>query len=319
MARNNEVPRVMTAMVTPFNEGGIDREATEDLAGYLVDNGSEGLVLAGTTGESPTIHNLELPELIEVVRGAVSVPLWIGVGSSNTALAVQRAESLADDFEGEIDGFLAVAPYYNRPGQYGIEHYYRSIAQVGLPVLMYDIPTRTGRKIETETILRLAEVDNIAGLKDAAGDLDETAKVIKQSPDDFLVYSGDDARTLDLVEEGAVGVISVTSHWAGEAMRAMIRAAQERRSDEAGKIHRILVDSGAYAFQSSEAAPNPIPAKVMMNALGIRVGEGRPPMIADPETMRALYQEARIVLDDFHGRYVTLQKSLEQMSYGAPH
>jgi 4-hydroxy-tetrahydrodipicolinate synthase len=200
------IGRVATAMVTPFDErGDLDLDAAVELANWLVENGSDGLVPVGTTGESPTLTESEELVLFRTVREAVSVPVVAGAGSNSTASAVEQTRRAS---ETGVDAILSVAPYYNRPSQAGLEAHFRAVAAATeLPVILYDIPGRTGRKISTETILRLArEVPNIVGLKDAAGDPGETARVIAAAPSGFEVYSG--TPRFFPCSLGAVGVIS---------------------------------------------------------------------------------------------------------------
>jgi 4-hydroxy-tetrahydrodipicolinate synthase len=282
-------------MVTPFDErGDLDLDAAVELANWLVENGSDGLVLAGTTGESPTLTESEELVLFRTVRDAVSVPVVAGAGSNSTASAVEQTRRAS---ETGVDAILSVAPYYNRPSQAGLDAHFRAVAgATDLPVILYDIPGRTGRKIATETILRLAhEVPNIVGLKDAAGDPGETARVIAQAPSGFEVYSGDDPLTLPLLALGAVGVISVASHWVGRQMGEMIEAFEKGDVATARRINAGLIAS--YDFETGDDAPNPIPTKTLLRVLGLKVGECRPPMGPAPE---GLADRARRVLEDLN-------------------
>ncbi len=281
--------RVITAMVTPFDEGGaLDLDSAANLAAWLVDNGSDGLVLAGTTGESPVLSDSEEVALTRAVRSAVKVPLLLGTGSNDTAYAVsatRRAEQLG------VDGVLVVGPYYNRPSQAGLDHYFRSVAAATpLPVVIYDIPVRTGRKINTATMLRLVhEVPNLVGLKDAAGNPAETARFLRDAPDGFEVYSGDDPFTLPLLSVGAVGVISVASHWAGRQIGDMIAAFAKGDIGEAVRLNHGLIES--YEFETGDEAPNPVPTKAMLRVLGLKVGQCRPPMGVAPDWLEPRARE----------------------------
>lgn len=289
------IGRVATAMVTPFDERGeLDLDAAVELANWLVENGSDGLVLAGTTGESPTMTESEELVLFRTVREAVSVPVVAGTGSNSTASAVEHTRRAS---ETGVDAILSVAPYYNRPSQAGLEAHFRAVAAAtDLPVILYDIPVRTGRKVSSETILRLAhDVPNIVGLKDAAGDPGETARVIAEAPSDFEVYSGDDPLTLPLLSVGAVGVISVASHWVGRQMGEMIQAFEKGDVAAARRINAGLLAS--YAYETGDDAPNPIPTKTLLRVLGLKVGECRPPMGPAPE---GLADRARRVLEDLN-------------------
>jgi 4-hydroxy-tetrahydrodipicolinate synthase len=287
-----EFGRVLTAMVTPFDDNGeLDLGAAEELANFLVETGSDGLVLAGTTGESPTLTESEELVLFRTVRAAVKVPLLAGAGSNSTASAVSMTRQASTT---GVDGILSVAPYYNRPPQAGLDAHFRAIAAATeLPVIIYDIPIRTGRKVATDTLVRLAnEVPNIVGLKDAAGDAPETARLMSRVDDDFVLYSGDDAMTLPLLAVGAVGVIAVASHWAARQMGEMIDAFGKGDVTTARAINESLIPS--YAYETSEAAPNPIPTKTLLRVLGLRVGECRPPLGPAPDD---LADAARAVLD----------------------
>ena len=285
--------QVITAMVTPFDErGALDLDAAATLADWLVDNGSDGLVLCGSTGESPVLTDSEEVALARVVRSTVSVPILLGTGSNDTAYAIEATRRSA---ELGIDGVLLVTPYYNRPPQSGIEAHFRAVAAAtDLPVVLYDIPIRTGRKIETDLILRLVEqVPNIVAVKDATGDPAESARLVAQAPSGFELYSGDDAFTLPLLSIGAVGVISVASHWVGRQLGEMVSAYEKGDVVTATRINAGLIPS--YDFESTPEAPNPIPTKAMLRVLGLPVGQCRLPMGPGPE---GLEDRARAVLAD---------------------
>jgi 4-hydroxy-tetrahydrodipicolinate synthase len=284
--------RVVTAMVTPFDDrGDLDLDAAAELAQWLVETGSDGLVLAGTTGESPALTDSEALALFRRVRETVSVPLLAGTGSNSTAHAVELTRRAS---ETGVDGILSVTPYYNRPPQAGIEAHFRAVAAAtSLPVVIYDIPVRTGRKVATDTLLRLArEVDNVVAVKDAAGNPAESARLMAGAPADLELYSGDDNMTLPLLAVGAVGVISVASHWVARQMAEMIVAFEKGDLETARRVNARLIPS--FDFETGEDAPNPIPAKALLRVLGLRVGECRPPMGAAPD---GLAERARAVLD----------------------
>ncbi len=273
--------KVLTSMVTPFrDDGSLDLGAAAVLARWLADNGSDGLVVAGTTGEAPTLTHDEQIELIGAVVSAVDVPVVAGAGSNDTAAAVELTERAAEAGAG---GILSVAPYYNRPSQAGMARHFSAVAAATrLPVLIYDIPVRTGRKVDTATLLELAHgVANIAGIKDAAGDPAETAQLIAQAPDGFEVYSGDDSLTLPLLAVGAVGVIGVATHWAAAEHAEMIEAFEQGDVAAARRINADLIPS--FDYETGSAAPNPVPAKAMMRLLGLPVGRCRPPMDVEPD------------------------------------
>ncbi|MDE0116209.1 MAG: 4-hydroxy-tetrahydrodipicolinate synthase [bacterium] len=277
--------KVLTAMVTPFrDDGSLDLGAAAVLARWLADNGSDGLVVAGTTGEAPTLTHDEQIELIGAVVSAVDVPVVAGAGSNDTAAAVELTERAAEAGAG---GILSVAPYYNRPSQAGMARHFSAVAAATrLPVLIYDIPVRTGRKVDTATLLELAHgVANIAGIKDAAGDPAETAQLIAQAPDGFEVYSGDDSLTLPLLAVGAVGVIGVATHWTGAEHADMIAAFERGDVAAARRINAGLQPS--FNYETGLAAPNPVPAKAMMRRIGLPVGHCRPPLDVEPDGLAA--------------------------------
>ena len=268
-------------MVTPFNEdGALDVDASVTLAKWLVEQGSEGLVITGTTGEGPAVTDEEDWELWRAVAEAVTVPVIAGTTTNDTAHSVhqtRKAEELG------CDGILAVTPYYNRPSQEGIYAHFDAVAAATrLPVVLYDIPVRTGRKIETTTLLRLAhEIPKVVAVKDAAGNPGETAKVIRDAPEGFEVYSGDDNLTLPLLAVGAVGVISVAAHWSAPEFVAMMDAWEAGKVDEARQINARLLES--FDYETGDEAPNPVPTKAMMRTLGLPVGEPRLPMGPTPD------------------------------------
>jgi 4-hydroxy-tetrahydrodipicolinate synthase len=284
--------RVITAMVTPFDDGGsVDLGVAVELARWLVAHGSDGLVLTGSTGESSVLTDDEKVALWEAVAGAVGVPVIAGSGSNDTAHSVDMTRRAASC---GVDGVLVVTPYYNRPSQAGIHEHFRACAEAAgtLPVMLYDIPVRSGRRIAVDTTLRLArEVPNIVALKDAAADPPTTAHLIAQAPAGFEVYSGDDVMTLPFLAIGAVGVVSVASHWIGPQFRQVVDAFLA--GDLAGAIagNAELLDS--FDFESTPEFPNPLPAKAVMRALGLRVGQCRLPM--GPSTPELDAQAAKVL------------------------
>ena len=281
--------KVLTAMVTPFDKSGdLDLDVAADLAKWLLDNGNDGLVVAGTTGESPTLTHDEQTELVATVVDTVDAPVIAGAGSNDTKAAIELTKK-AD--KAGASAILSVTPYYNRPPQAGLLDHFRAIADAtDLPIILYDIPSRSGRKIETETLLELAHtVENIVALKDAAGDPSETSYFLSQAPEGFEVYSGDDSLTLPLMAIGAVGVVGVATHWTGIEHQKMMSAIENGELEEAQRINAQLQKS--FLYESSPEAPNPIPAKVMMELIGFSVGKGRPPMDSLPANLRNLAEE----------------------------
>jgi 4-hydroxy-tetrahydrodipicolinate synthase len=283
--------RVMTAMITPFDDrGALDLDGVAKLSSWLVEQGNDGLVVAGTTGESPTLTHDEQIDLVRVVCETVDVPVLAGAGSNDTRAAIELTERVA---EVGAAGVLSVVPYYNRPPQAGLLAHFKAIAQsTELPVMLYDVPVRTGRKIETSTILELArEVPNIVALKDAGGSPAETSALIAAAPAGFEVYSGDDVLTLPLLAVGAVGTIGVATHWIAREVGAMIEAFEKGDVARARAINASLISS--YAFETGDLNPNPMPTKAMMKVLGQPGGDCRPPLGPEPE---GLQDRARRVL-----------------------
>ena len=273
--------RVLTAMVTPFDENGaLDLDVAQQLARYLQDHGNDGLVIAGTTGEAPVLTDDERLSLFAAVIEAVSIPVIAGTGDNDTAHSVhltKEAEALG------AAGVLAVCPYYNRPSQAGIEGHMRAMADATeLPVMVYDIPVRSGRKITTATLLTLfREVTNVVALKDAAGNPGETAALISSAPAGIEVYSGDDVMTLPLLASGIVGTVGVATHWTGPDHQEMFDLWEKGDTAGARLVNSRMLES--FAFETGDDAPNPLPSKAMMRHLGIPVGQARLPMGVAPQ------------------------------------
>jgi len=292
---------VMTAMVTPFDDDlALDIDGAVELAKWLQSQGNEGLVISGTTGESPTLSVDEKLQLWEAVAGAVTIPVIAGSTGNDTAHDVQLTVEAS---KRDVAGILALCPYYSRPSQAGIEGHLRAIAAcTELPLLIYDIPIRTGRKIATDVLVRLAtEVPNVLGVKDAAGNPGETSRLVAAAPADFEVYSGDDVLTLPLVAVGAVGVISVAGHWTGPDLVEFFDAWERGDTAAARRINARLLES--YAFETGDEAPNPLPSKAMLRHLGQPAGRCRPPLGPDPEWLepRAADVHSRLVAARQHG------------------
>ncbi len=294
--------QVLTAMITPFDaSGALDLNEAVRLAKWLQDNGNDGLVISGTTGESSTLTDAEKLSLWEAVINAVTIPVIAGSGSNDTAHSVHMTKEVT---KMGAAGILAVGPYYNRPPQSGLEGHITAMANATtLPVVIYDIPVRTGRKISTQTLAKLANtVPNIKALKDAAGAPAETANLMAQVPKDFELYSGDDGLTLAFLAYGGSGVIGVATHWSAPEHQAMITAFKNGDVALARKYNDILLES--YAFETGDDNPNPIPSKVMMNYLGFNVGDCRLPMGPPPA---GLADRAAVV-------HANLQKAREALS-----
>jgi 4-hydroxy-tetrahydrodipicolinate synthase len=283
--------RVLTAMVTPFHDdGSLDLDGAATLARWLLDHGTDGLVLAGTTGEAPTLTDDEQVELWTAVRAAVDAPLIAGTGSNDTRHTRELSARAAAT---GVDGLLVVTPYYSKPSQAGLEAHFRAVAAAtDLPMVMYDIPGRTGRKVATEVLIRLAnDVPTIVGIKDAAGDPGETARVLAAAPADFSVWSGDDPMTLPLLAVGAVGVIGTATHWCGEIMTELIAAFIKGDHERAQELNASLFDS--YSYESREIAQFALAVKVALRVLGLPAGPCRLPIGPEPEGLEA---DARRVL-----------------------
>jgi len=290
---------VLTAMVTPFDDdGALDLDGAARLARWLTDHGNDGLVIAGTTGEAPVLSDDEKVDLWRAVVEAVTVPVIAGSGSYDTAQSVELTKRAAAV---GVHGILAVTPYYSRPPQAGIARHFQAIAEASdLPVVLYDIPIRTGRKIEHDTLLRLArDVPTIVAVKDAAANPGASARLLAEAPDGFELYSGDDAMTLPLLAIGASGVISVAGHWTGEQQAEMIAAFTKGDVNGARAINARLTES--WEFETGDLTPNPLPAKAMMRVMGLPAGQCRLPLGPAPD---GLEDRARQVLANLGGAAV---------------
>jgi 4-hydroxy-tetrahydrodipicolinate synthase len=268
--------RLLTAMVTPFDDaGGLDLDGARDLARWLCEHGSDGLVIAGTTGEGPVLSDHEKLDLFAAVAGAVSVPVIAGTTSNNTAHDVELTAKAAAT---GVAGVLALCPYYSRPSQAGIAAHLAAVAaSTELPVMVYDIPVRTGRRIDPATLLGLArDQRNVVAVKDSTVDLVGAARIVANAPGGFEVYSGDDALVLPYLSIGAVGLVSVASHWCGTELANVIALFEKGDHEAAVAQQAPLLDS--FGFMSSERWPNPLPAKAVLRALGLAVGQCRLPL-----------------------------------------
>jgi 4-hydroxy-tetrahydrodipicolinate synthase len=277
--------------VTPFGPSGqLDAAAAVELARWLGGQGTEALVVAGSTGEATVLSDEEKIELWTVLAQESGLPVIAAAGTSDTRDSCRLAQAAQ---AAGAAGLLVVTPYYSRPSQAGLEAHFRAVAGASsLPVILYDIPIRTGRRIAPELLVRLgAEVENIIGVKDSTSDAPGTARLAAAAGADFEIYSGEDAMTLSLLAAGARGAISVESHWAGPVLSRMVAAFSEGKVVEAAELNFSLL--GSHAFQSSETAPNPIPAKAMLRAMGFSVGQCRLPLGPAPA---GLEEEAKHVL-----------------------
>jgi 4-hydroxy-tetrahydrodipicolinate synthase len=272
--------QVITAMVTPFHkDGSLNLDGAKRLARWLQDNGNDGLVLAGTTGEAPVLTDDERLSLFKAVVEAVTIPVIAGTGTNDTAHSIHLTKEAS---KLGVAGILAVTPYYNRPSQAGIDAHMRAVCgATDLPVVIYDIPVRTGRKINTATLAKLAnEVKNVAGVKDAAGNPAESARLMTMVPKSFELISGDDGLTLPLMAVGCTAVIGVATHWSGIDHQEMFKKWNAGDTAGARAVNARLVES--FAFETGDDNPNPLPTKAMMNHLGLDVGDARLPMGPPP-------------------------------------
>ena len=282
--------RVMSAMVTPFDaRGRLDLDAARQLARWLVAHGNDGLVVAATTGEGTSLSDAERLDLVRAVSQAVTVPVLAGTGSNDTAHAVELTR-LARGVGAA--GVLVVSPYYVRPPQAGIEAHFRAVAAAtDLPVMLYDVPLRTGRRIGEAVLLRLVrEVPNIVALKDATGDPPAAAALVAQAGDRLDLYSGDDAMTLPLLAVGAVGVVGTTTHWTGPQFQQMIDAVAGGDVARARAVNTSLL--GSLRYVNSDESVYAMSVKAMLRTLGLPVGECRLPLPPAPAGVEA---EARRV------------------------
>lgn len=265
----------MTAMITPFDKDlAVNFGEVRKIARYLADNGSDGIVVAGTTGESPTLTKEEKLRLFEVVMEEVGdrVTVIAGTGSNVTADSVKltkEAESIG------VHGVMLVTPYYNKPPQDHLYNHFKTIAaNTSLPVMLYNVPGRTGCNLLPDTAAKLAKIDNIVALKEASGSLDQVGEIRRKTPDNFMIYSGDDGLTLPLLAVGCCGVVSVAAHVVGKEMNEMIAAFQRGDVEKAKSIHLDLLP----VFRAMFITTSPIPVKAAMNMLGFAAGELRPPL-----------------------------------------
>jgi 4-hydroxy-tetrahydrodipicolinate synthase len=275
--------RISTAMVTPFDsKGNIDFHKTTKLVQFLIENGTDSLVVAGTTGESPTLSTEEKLALFQHVVKTVNgkVPVIAGTGSNNTYASVEltkKAEEIG------VDAVLIVAPYYNKPNQEGLYQHFNAIAEsTSLPIMLYNVPGRTVTNIQPETVIRLSSIPNIVAIKEASGNLDAMAEIMANTNDDFELYSGDDGLTLPVLSIGGSGVVSVASHIIGKEMQEMIGAFLEGSLGTAEKYHQKLLPLMRGLFD----APSPVPVKTALQLRGFGVGSVRLPLVPLTEQER---------------------------------
>jgi len=288
--------RVLTAMITPFRKDlSIDYDQVKKLARYLVQSGSDGLVISGTTGESPTLTKEEKIELFRVIVEEVGGDAVViaGTGSNNTAASVeltQAAEKVG------ADGIMLVGPYYNKPTQEGLYQHFKTIAEsTNLPVLLYNIPGRSAVNILPQTVARLAEIDNIVAIKEASGSLEQVTELRRLLPDSFAIYSGDDSLTLPILSLGGRGIVSVASHIIGDKIAEMVNAYTAGNVTMAAKIHCSLFP----VFKGLFFITSPVPVKTALNMLGWQVGGPRLPLVdantEEKEFVKKLLTDAKLL------------------------
>ncbi|QGM30648.1 4-hydroxy-tetrahydrodipicolinate synthase [Bacillus sp. N3536] len=270
------IGNISTAMVTPFHtDGTIDFRATEELLEHLLSNGTDSLVVSGTTGESPTLSTDEKLKLIQFVVEKVNnrVPVIAGTGSNNTAASIelsQKAEALG------VDALMIVTPYYNKPNQRGMIAHFEAIASAtSIPIVVYNIPGRSVVNLEPDSIVALSKIPSIQIVKEASGSLDQMTKILADTDDDFLVYSGDDGLTLPLLAIGGSGIISVASHVIGKEMQEMIQLFRQGEHLKAAKIHQQILPVIKALFQH----PNPVVVKYALTKIGVETGSLRLPLV----------------------------------------
>jgi 4-hydroxy-tetrahydrodipicolinate synthase len=283
----NRLGRLLTAMVTPFDaQGEVDYQQARRLALSLLDSGSDGVVVSGTTGESPTLSREEKLRLFAETKSALGNrgTVVAGTGSYNT----KEGQELTKEAEKTgVDACLLVVPYYNRPTQQGLWEHFKAIAQsTTLPCILYNVPSRTVTNLAADTVIKLSQIDNIVGVKEASGNFGQIAEIIHRTKEDFLVYSGNDSDTFPMLALGGYGVISVASHLVGIQIKGMMEKFLDGKPQEAAKIHRDLLPLVNALFIVS----NPVPVKWALNYIGFPVGKPRLPLIEPDEKSADLIQ-----------------------------
>lgn len=285
--------QVLTAMVTPFDtKGHVDPHAAAQLVTYLLDNGSDGIVVSGTTGESPTLTHEEKLNLFRLIKETVGTrgKVIAGTGGNDTASSITLTQEAA---EIGVDGALLVVPYYNKPSQEGLYRHFKAIAESvpELPCMLYNVPPRTSQNMEAATTARLArDVPNIVAVKEASGNLMQCAEIFRTAPADFAIYSGDDGMTLPMLAVGGVGVVSVTSHLVGKDIKAMHTAFFSNRLEEAAWLNAKMLPIVRACFQPT--TPSPVPLKTALNLLGHNVGGLHLPLVECTEKERDIVRAA---------------------------
>jgi 4-hydroxy-tetrahydrodipicolinate synthase len=300
MLNYDNPPRLITAMVTPMREDGVvDFDKVNYLAKLLARTGSDGIVLSGSTGESPTLsHNEKLDLFYEVIEAVGDKTAIIaGTGNYNTRESIMLS---IDAENAGVDALLLVVPYYNRPQQEGLYQHFKAIAEsVDIPCILYNVPSRTATNMTAETTIRLSKIPNIVGIKEASSDMEQIQKIINNTPDNFYVWSGNDDDTHKIMLFGGYGVVSVASHLVGLQLRSMIEACIHENFDEASATHEQLLDLFNILF----IEPNPVPVKSALRIAGIDVGDPRLPLVPmspeNEEKLRAVLAKHTMDISTF--------------------
>lgn len=299
-----DLGRIATAMITPFDDNGkINYEVAERVIEHLILNGTDAIIVCGTTGETPTLTIPEKREFIDFTIKKVNkrIPVIAGVGYNDTSYTIE-ATKVVEAFG--ADGIMVVAPFYNKPNQRGIYAHFEAVANItNLPIVVYNVPGRTGVNISAQTTIELSKIPNIRIIKEASGSLDQMTEILANVSDDTFVYSGDDSLTLPLVSIGGRGVISVASHVIGNEMQAMIQAFEKGRHDVAAKYHQAMLPLIKKLFEN----PNPVPVKYAMSKVGFKVEKVRLPLVE-------LLEEERMKFDEVWEQFQEKIKNINTLS-----
>lgn len=284
--------RLITAMVTPYDENlNVNYEVSVELAKRLVEEGNTALVITGTTGEAPTLTDEEKVKLYKILKENVDVPIIAGVGTNSTLITIKNAKMAS---EAGVDGLLIVTPYYNKPDQDSLYEHFKAVADsVNLPIMLYNVPGRTGCNILPATVEKLAQTENIVALKEASGNIVQISDIIRRVPKEFLIYSGDDSMLLPAMAVGAYGIVSVCSHVVGKEMKEMIDAFISEDTKRATELHLKLLN----IFQTLFIIANPIPVKAALNMTGTNVGGLRLPLTEARPNIKKIIKDELIALE----------------------
>ncbi len=288
--------RVLTAMVSPFDQDmELNIPMAKKLARHLVENGSDGIVVSGTTGESPTLSDNEKIELFRAVVDEVGGQALVIAGTGSNSTTASIALTKAAERVG-VDGVMVVCPYYNKPSQEGLyQHFSQIAASTNLPLMLYNVPGRTGINLQPATAVRLAAMDNIIAIKEAAGNMDQATELVRQLPEKVEIYSGDDSLTLPMLALGAKGVVSVAAHIVGQRIQEMLNAYTAGNITLASKMHQDLYP----VFKGMFISTNPVPVKAALGMIGLQVGGPRLPLVPlneeEQNSLREILEEAQVL------------------------